>query len=85
MRVFKLNEYDWVAAETMEEAIEWYLKETGLSREDAIDEPEEEEYLDSKMRVDEAMDSEQITLKEQISRHIQAGEPFPLLLCSTEF
>ncbi|WP_346234522.1 hypothetical protein MKY04_12715 [Lysinibacillus telephonicus] len=40
-KIFKLNDYDWVAAETMDEAIEWYKNETGLSEEDAIDSPYE--------------------------------------------
>lgn len=40
-KIFKLNECDWVAANTLEEAIEWYLKETGLPEEDALEEPYE--------------------------------------------
>lgn len=36
--VYKLNEIDWVAAETFEEAVSWYMKDSCLSREDAVDE-----------------------------------------------
>lgn len=38
MRVFRLNEYDFVYAESKEQAIEYYMNETGLSLEEAFDE-----------------------------------------------
>lgn len=37
MKVFRLNDCDWVAAETLDQAVEWYMKETGLDREGALD------------------------------------------------
>lgn len=49
-KIFRLNECDWVAANTLEEAIEWYLKETGLPEDEALDEPYEVENP-SKMMV----------------------------------
>ena len=36
VKVFRLNECDAVAAETVEQAKEWYLEKTGLSEEDAF-------------------------------------------------
>jgi hypothetical protein len=36
-QVYKLNEVDWVVAETFEEAVIWYMKNSGLSREEAVD------------------------------------------------
>lgn len=30
MKVFKMNDCDWVASKSMEEAIAWYKKETGV-------------------------------------------------------
>jgi hypothetical protein len=37
MRVFKVNDYDWVAANSEKEAKEWYMNEFKLSEEDAFD------------------------------------------------
>lgn len=38
MKVFKMNDYDWVAAKSMTEAVEWYAIEHGLDWvEDACD------------------------------------------------
>lgn len=37
IKVFRLNEFDWVAAETKEQAIEWYMKETGLTEDESVD------------------------------------------------
>ena len=36
-QVFRLNEVDWVAAETFEEAVQWYMSYLGLVREEAVD------------------------------------------------
>jgi hypothetical protein len=36
MKVFWLNEDDWVAA--MDEVIKWYMEDRGLTEEEAIDE-----------------------------------------------
>ncbi|HAM79580.1 hypothetical protein [Ornithinibacillus bavariensis] len=37
MKVFRLNEYDWVYAENKEQALEWYMKQTGLEKDEAYD------------------------------------------------
>lgn len=37
VKLFKLNKFDWVAATDLETAVQWYMKEHGLSREDAVD------------------------------------------------
>ncbi|WP_051359542.1 hypothetical protein [Paucisalibacillus globulus] len=37
MKVFRLNEYDWIYAESEEQALEWYLEQTGLDKEEAYD------------------------------------------------
>lgn len=38
LKVYRLNEEDFVAAESQEKAISWYMEETGLPREEAINE-----------------------------------------------
>jgi len=40
-KVFQICDCDWVAARSKEEAIEWYLKKTGLDKEEIYEEPEE--------------------------------------------
>ncbi|QKE56467.1 hypothetical protein [Bacillus phage YungSlug] len=41
MKAFRLNEYDTVAAKSLEDAKAFYLEETGLPEDEAFDEPEE--------------------------------------------
>lgn len=36
VKVFQVNEYDGVAATTLEQAKDWYMKVTGLNEEDAF-------------------------------------------------
>jgi len=37
LKVFRVDDCDWVCAKSKEEAIEWYLEETGVSEEDIND------------------------------------------------
>jgi hypothetical protein len=37
MKVFRMNEWDWVAAETIEQAKEWYKNECGVYDEEVED------------------------------------------------
>ena len=46
VRLFRMNDFDWVAAETAEQANEWYIKEFGLSEEDQPIEDVMEEPID---------------------------------------
>lgn len=34
MKVFRLNDCDWVAAKSLKEAKEWYMNETGVSEDE---------------------------------------------------
>lgn len=36
-QVYRLNAVDWVVAETFEEAVQWYTKESGLDKEEVVD------------------------------------------------
>jgi hypothetical protein len=40
LKVFKMNEYDWVAANSLEEAKQWYMNECGVGKEE-VDEAKE--------------------------------------------
>ena len=46
--IYRLNEYEWISATSLDEAIAWYLEMTGVSLEQGIDNPTElnEEDLD---------------------------------------
>ena len=46
VKLFKMNDCDWVAAESEEQAHEWYLKETGISEEESPFEEIKEESIE---------------------------------------
>lgn len=56
-KIFNLNDCDWVAANSLEEAIGWYLKETGLPADEALDGPHEVENPSKMMVVMERIES----------------------------
>lgn len=37
VKIFKLNDYEWVAAKSFDEAVEWHMKAHRLSFEDSVD------------------------------------------------
>ena len=39
IKVFMMNDYDWVAAESLEEAIKWYCESLELPRDEVCDDP----------------------------------------------
>ena len=83
VKIFQLNEHDWVAAETMEEAIKCLLDITGESEEDII-------YLDVAHELDfdsmthmKAIDEDDVGKKPPesflsiLEFKIKCGEKFP--------
>jgi hypothetical protein len=58
LKVFRLNEYDWVAAKDLKEALSFYEKETGMDKEEALDNHFfEESKLSTKMLIEDCIDS----------------------------
>jgi hypothetical protein len=51
IKLFKMNDYDWVAAESAEQANEWYIKEYGLTDDEQPIEEVREVSLETKMRM----------------------------------
>lgn len=49
IKVFQVNHFDWVAAESMDEAIAFYFKSTGLDEDEALEDPAEVEDLEKFM------------------------------------
>lgn len=82
VKVFQLNEWDGVAAESLEQAKDWYLKTTGLNEEDAFDDYEANELpLTFEMWEDETRSKKQ-TLQSEIEKSWE-GKPF--LIFSSEW
>lgn len=96
IKVFAMNDCDWVAAETAEDAVALYMKETGLSREEALegkdqpDEMTEAQMLEEKFLAYEEDDEGDPlspttrTFREELDRRLAAGETFPCFFASTE-
>ena len=89
MKIFSMNDCDWMAAETLEEAKAAYLAEcwsgTGELDEDAFDDPDEisAAQYDGLLFSDE--DGTKRTFREQLQRMMESGrEKFPTFFASTE-
>jgi hypothetical protein len=87
MKVFMLNDYEWWAAESLEEAISACMMQCGLSREEAYDENSMGELPDSEMERLQFMDDDgvQRSFKEQLQFMIDDSYPFPCIFATTEF
>jgi hypothetical protein len=90
MRVFKVNDCDWVAAPSREAAIAWYVREhvdeQFSSYEEAIDEPVMECSLDSEMYVDLGDKSlGKTAYRAAIERYLDAHNTEPFVVASTEY
>ncbi len=86
VKVFAMNDCDWWAAETLDEAKTAYLDQTGMTEADGpFDDPYE---LDAK-----AMDRLRFsdndgavrTFREQLERMLASGQKFPAFFASTEY
>lgn len=81
--VFKICDCDAVAALTLEDAIEWYKKETGVDDDELYPYDEVETMSPDHLVYADVYDSEEvITLSELIEQEWK-GEPF--IACSTEW
>lgn len=75
VRVYQICECDAVAAYTLDEAIEWYKMETGLSDCDLYPYDYIEEVSLSTYVYDDTRNAEIITLQEIVNRYWE-GKPF---------
>ena len=87
MKVFAMNDWDWWAAETLEEAKGAYWREMGI--EDA-----DEDFLDDAHELDEEEmnhfqfnddDGTKRSFREQLKNMIASGAKFPAFFASTEY
>ena len=82
--IYRLNECEWIAATSLDEAIAWYLEMTGVSLEEGVDDPIELSEAD--------LDRLQFTTDDdtkhsfRVQRDLYAAEEcdVPYLFASTE-
>jgi hypothetical protein len=87
MKVFAMNDCEWWAAETLEEAKADYLKETGMKEADEpFDDPHEldAEAMD-RLRFFDEDEKAKRSFREQLERMVSSGAEFPCLFATTEF
>ena len=79
MRVWKMDDCDFVAAETVEVATVWYNNHVGPSV-DGDDREVDEYALSTSMRASASPDAEARTFAEIIEKMTVAGESFPAII-----
>jgi hypothetical protein len=93
-KVYEMNDCDWYAARTPEEAMEAMRENMGYKsveelREDAMCESEPQELSDAALdELNYCLDErggKEISFREQLNRMIQSGERLPGFFASTEF
>lgn len=89
IKVWTMNDCDWVAAGTLEEAREYYKEITGMDHDecnfdDGSEEPISDEAMDKMKFHDEGL-PEPITFRQQLDRLLAQGQQFPMFFASTEY
>lgn len=90
MKIFKVNDCDWIAAETPEQALECLRQHVGDEDVDAwledFGQPVEltAEDLDAHTFHD-GDDGDERTFREELQRRIDEGDAFPQFFASTEY
>lgn len=86
MKIYKLNEYEWWAADSLEEAKQACLKQTGMDESEAIEDPYElsEEEMDNLFFIDdEGPERRTITFQQALDELMSRGQKFPCIFAST--
>ena len=93
VKIFKLNDCDWYAAEDMESAIRQIMYDTGNIREDCVDSSAHEltddemdrlRFIDDRENDEDAEDGSR-SFREQLALMVERGDSFPCPFASTEF
>ena len=85
--IFSMNDCDWVAAETLESAKAYYMREHsgGLPEDEAMEDPHQltDDQLDGhRFRTEDS--DEYRTFRQELVRRITVGDEFPCFFASTE-
>ena len=93
MKIFKLNDCDWYAAEDMESAIQQIMHDTGNTREDCVDSSAREltddemdrlRFMDDRENDEDAKDGSR-SFREQLALMVERWDSFPCPFATTEF
>ena len=93
MKIFKLNDCDWYAADDMESAIKQIMYDTGNICEDCVDSSAHEltddeidrlRFIDDRENDEDAEDGSR-SFREQLALMVERGDSFPCPFASTEF
>ena len=90
IKIFKMNEFDWVAAENIEDAKKPIIEMCG--EEEALEEIAgygggyelSDEALD-KLTLRDEDGTELVTFRDKLKQLIESGATFPRVFCSTEY
>jgi hypothetical protein len=84
MKVYRLNDCDWWAGESLQACADAYCAGVDLSPDEALDDPSElsDEEMQQSFFDEEA--GETRTFSEQLGRMIDSGVKFPAFFASTE-
>ena len=91
MKVFAMNDRDWMAGESLESVTELYLKEyaDGLPKDEALDNPHEltEHQMDRfRFHDDDAEFYDDCqTFQQRLNFMVRRGDKFPCFFASTEY
>lgn len=90
IKVFAMNECDWMASKSLESAVSEYVKNYsgGLPEDEATDNPYEltDEEMDRLKFVDDNVDPPaHRTFREHLEKLIAEGQGFPVFFASTEY
>jgi hypothetical protein len=83
IKVYKLNEYEWVASRSMDEAKKFYLKLTGLDAEDAFMDEKKVSAKEMKCLIYKDGDKER-SFREQLARMVNRHMNFPCMFAIAE-
>ena len=88
LHIYRMNEYDWIMAESMEQAKNYYLKLTQLPADKAFDNAHQvpEKNLDSfSYCIVEDAERFFISFREAMFRKITEGTEIPTVFATTEY
>lgn len=86
LRVYQVDDYDFVAARSQQEAVSWYLKEEEITEEDIYEQPIQLP-LDTKLHymTDENSIIRNVTYRELIQEAISEHEQFPCIIATLDW
>lgn len=86
IKVFRLNDCDWYAGETLEDCINEAIKQTGLTRDEIVDGSDELSDNDlEKYHLQEEYKIDKLTFREALDELIENNTVFPCFFASTEY